>query len=60
MMLDILSISAMNDEPERVFSEACHTVSWNRTQMNAEILEYIKCLKHWKRNEILNEVLIKK
>ena len=30
MIIDILSISAMSDEAERVFSEACHTVSWER------------------------------
>jgi len=60
MTLDILSISAMSDELERVFSEACHTVSWERAQMNAETLECVECLKHWKWNEILNEWLNKK
>ncbi len=30
MTLDILSISAMSDESERIFSEAHHTVSWKR------------------------------
>jgi hypothetical protein len=31
MALDILLIPAMNDEPERVFSGACCTVSWERS-----------------------------
>ena len=60
MTLDILSISAMSDESERIFSEACCTVSWKRAQMNAETLECVECLKHWKQNEILNEWLNKK
>ena len=59
MALDILSIPAMSDEPERVFSGARRTVSWDRAQMSAETLEKRECLKHWKRNGILNEVLNK-
>ena len=55
MTIDILSISAMSDEAERIFSETHHTVSWKRAQMNAETLEYVECLKHWKQNRILNE-----
>ena len=45
----------MSDEAERVFSEVCQTVSWNRAQMSAKTLEYVECLKHWKWSEILNE-----
>ena len=60
MTIDILSISTMSDEAERIFSETCHTVSWDRAQMSAETLEHIECLKHWKQNEILNEWLNKK
>ena len=55
MTFDIFSISIMSDEAERIFSEACCTISWKRTQMNAEIFECIEYLKHWKWNRILNE-----
>lgn len=55
MAIDILSIPAMSDEPERVFSGARRTVSWDRAQMEAETLEIVECLKHWKRSGILNE-----
>jgi len=55
MAIDILSILAMSDEPERVFSGARRMVSWDREQMEAEILEQIECLKHWKRTGISNE-----
>ena len=60
MTINILSISAMSNEAERVFSETCYTVSWDRAQMSAETLEHVECLKHWKWNEILNEWLNKK
>jgi hypothetical protein len=59
MALDILSIPAMSDEPERVFSGARHTVSWERSQLDVQTLECIECLKHWKRSGILNEFLDK-
>jgi hAT family C-terminal dimerisation region len=55
--MDILSIPAMSDEPERVFSGARRTVSWERAQMRAETLKKVECLKHWKRSGISDEIL---
>jgi hypothetical protein len=52
MAIDILSIPAMSDEPERVFSGSRRTVSWDRAQLGAETLEKVECLKHWKRSGI--------
>jgi hypothetical protein len=57
MAIDILSIPAMSDEPERVFSGARRTISWERGQMEPETLEMTECLKHWKRSGILNVFL---
>ena len=54
MAIDILSIPPMSDEPERVFSGARRTVSWDRGQMEPETIEIRECLKHWKRSGILN------
>jgi hypothetical protein len=54
MAIDILSIPPMSDEPERVFSGVRRTVSWDRGQIKPEIIEMRECLKHWKRNGILN------
>ena len=54
MAIDILSIPLMSDEPERVFSGACCTVSWDRGQIEAETIEMRECLKHWKRSGILD------
>jgi hypothetical protein len=50
MAIDILSIPAMSDEPERVFSGGRRTVSWERARMGAETLEICECLKHSRRN----------
>ena len=58
MTLNILSIPAMSDEAERMFSEACHTVSWKRAQLNVKTLKCIECLKHWKQSKFLHEWLI--
>jgi hypothetical protein len=56
MAIDILSIPAMSDEPERVFSGGRRTVSWERAQIGAETLEKVECLKHWKKSGILREL----
>jgi hypothetical protein len=50
MAIDILLIPPISDKPERVFSEARRTVSWDRGQTEAETIELIKCLRHWKRS----------
>ena len=52
MTIDILSISAMSAEPEWVFSEAWRTISWNRMQLEQEIIEKIECLKSWMHQNI--------
>ncbi len=57
MAIDILSIPAMSDEPERVFSGARRTISWERGQLNPETVEMTECLKHWKKSGILDKFL---
>jgi len=47
MAIDILSIPAMSDDPERVFSGARRTVSWERARLGAETIEELECLKNW-------------
>jgi len=46
MVIDILSILLMSDEPERVFLGVRRTVSWDRGQMEPGIIEMRECLKH--------------
>jgi len=57
MALDILSVPAMSDEPERVFLGARRTISWERMSLGAPMIEATESLKHWKRSGILNEIL---
>ena len=52
MAIDILSIPAMSDEPERVFSGARRTVSWERMRLGPEMIERLECLKSWIKNDI--------
>ena len=46
MAIDILSIPAMSDELERVFSGACRTILWERGQLDPKTVEMTECLKH--------------
>jgi hAT family C-terminal dimerisation region len=57
MAIDILSIPPMSDEPERVFSGARRTVSWDRGQLKPETIEMRECLKHWKKSKILDNFI---
>jgi hypothetical protein len=57
MAIDILSIPPMSDEPERCFSGARRTVSWDRGQLEAETIELRELLKHWKKSGILDKFL---
>ncbi len=59
MAIDILLIPLISDEPERVFSGARRTVSWDRGQMEPETMEQRECLKHWKKGGILNTFINK-
>ena len=56
MAIDILSILAMSDELERVFSGACCTITWERGQLEPETIEMTECLKRWKRSGVLNKL----
>jgi len=49
LALEILSIPAMSDEPERCFSGGRHTVSWDRSRLGLKMIEMIECLKYWTR-----------
>jgi hypothetical protein len=59
MAINILSVPAMSDEAERVFSGARCTISWDRSQLSPKTIEAVECLKHWKKNGILDTILDK-
>ncbi|KAM4063420.1 ribonuclease H-like protein [Hirsutella rhossiliensis] len=52
MAIDILSIPAMSADPERTFSGARRTISWDRMLLGASTVERGECLKSWIRSGI--------
>jgi len=58
MAIDVLSIPAMSAEPERVFSGARRTISWERMQLGEETIEKTECLKSWMRSGLTMEAEI--
>lgn len=58
MAIDVLSIPAMSAEPERVFSGARRTISWERMQLGEETIEKTECLKSWMRSGLTLEIEI--
>src|ERR1700760_246484 len=47
MAIDILSIPAMSDEPERIFSRSRRTISWERSRLKKGSIQQLECLKSW-------------
>ena len=56
MAIDVLSIPAMSDEPERVFSGARRTISWERMRLGMSNIEKTQCLKSWIASGLVSEV----
>jgi hypothetical protein len=47
----------MSDEPERVFSGARRTISWDKAKLKGDTIERLQCIKHWKKNRIIAKIL---
>ena len=58
MAINILSIPPSSAEPERTFSGARRTQSWDRLRMTAVNLERLECIGNWLRNGHINLVHI--
>ena len=56
MIINILLISAMSAESEWVFSEAWHTISWERMKLDEKIIKKIECLKSWMCNNLIRKI----
>jgi len=52
MAIDIFSIPATSAEPERIFSGARRTVSWERSRLGEHRIEVGECSKSWLRQQI--------
>jgi hypothetical protein len=49
MAISILSIPAESSEPERTFSGARRTCSWDRSRLTCINIEKIECIGSWLR-----------
>ena len=54
MAIDIFTIPPASAEPERTFSGARRTQSWDRLRMTAATLERLECIGNWLRNGHIN------
>lgn len=54
--LDVLSIPAMSDKPERVFSGARRTITWDKAQLDPDTIEVRELLQDWKATDILKNL----
>jgi hypothetical protein len=46
----------MSDKPERVFSGARRTITWDKAQLNPDTIEVRELLQDWKRTGILGDL----
>ena len=53
MAIDILSIPSESAEPERAFSGARRTASWDRLRMSCQSLEKVECIGSWLREGLI-------
>jgi hypothetical protein len=53
MAIDILSIPPESAEPERVFSGARRTLSWDRSRITCQNLEKVECIGNWLREGLI-------
>jgi hypothetical protein len=53
LAIEVLSIPAMSDKPECVFSGCRRRVPWDRTKTSVKTLESVECMRDWGRADIL-------
>jgi hAT family C-terminal dimerisation region len=58
LALEVLSMPAMSDEPERSFSGGRRTMSWDRTRLSIELLEKLECQKSWNKQTFPQDIKI--
>jgi hypothetical protein len=47
MALDIYSVPAMSDEPERIFLQSGHLLSPRRRRLTSKSMQQLMCMKSW-------------
>jgi len=54
MAIDLLSIPAMSDEPERIFSRLGQMVTKRRNHLEQSTIQATLCLYSWDKNKIID------
>lgn len=54
MAIDLFTIPAMSDEPERTFSSTGIIITPHRSQLSPEIIGQAQCLKSWEKQGVIN------
>ena len=55
MAIDIFTIPPSSAEPERSFSHARRTQSWERLRLSAGNLEILECIGNWLQNGLIDQ-----
>lgn len=55
MAIDLLSIPPSSAEPERTFSGARRTASWDRLRITCSSIELVECIGNWLRTGIITK-----
>lgn len=58
MAVDVLSVPAMSDDPERVFSCTRRTISWDRARLSPGTVEGLQCLGDWVKNDLIRKLYV--
>lgn len=58
LAIDVLSVPAMSDDPERVFSCARRTIPRDRSRLSADTVEKLQCLSNWVKNDLIRKVYV--
>ncbi|CCE34912.1 uncharacterized protein CPUR_08851 [Claviceps purpurea 20.1] len=53
MAIDLFTIPAMSDEPERTFSSCSLMITSHRGSLDSEIVEFTQCTKNWLKNGVV-------
>jgi len=48
----------MSDDPERVFSGARRTISWDRARLSPPSIEMLECLNSWVQNDLVRNLYL--
>jgi hypothetical protein len=53
MAIDLFTIPAMSDEPERTFSSCSLMITSHRGSLESDVVEFTQCTKNWLKNGVI-------